>query len=130
MNKIEQAMIHAIYEGKNWRSGNTRVEHEVIQHGHDHPDSVCKVYLRAYEIAQITYRPLNTEQVILTTMFHHRGWIDDTMKSRMNAIADYLELPLVVRKEDYSKWCYWGDKLMDGKSTYYQTMRYIIKMEQ
>ena len=72
MRKIEQQMIQAIKDNKDWKSANTRVEY--------YPDSSTScVYLHGNHIATIT----DTDVTL-----YDGGWQSNTTKSRLNAICN------------------------------------------
>ena len=72
MRKIEQQMIQAIKDNKDWKSANTRVEY--------YPDSSSScVYLHGNHIATIT----DTDVTL-----YDGGWQSNTTKSRLNAICN------------------------------------------
>lgn len=70
MRKIESAMVNAVRNGRDWRSGNTSVD--VTDHG-------VVVRLHGNKIAQ-----LDTEDRIL--WITDAGWQTTTTKSRLNAL--------------------------------------------
>ena len=70
MRKIEQQMIDAIKDNKDWKSGNTKVEY--TPYG-------SLVFLHNNHIATVT-----DEAVQL----FDGGWRSNTTKSRLNAICD------------------------------------------
>ena len=70
MRKIEQTMVNAVNNGRDWRSGNTSVD--VTDHG-------VVVRLHGNKIAQ-----LDTEDRIL--WITDAGWQTTTTKSRLNAL--------------------------------------------
>lgn len=69
MRKIEQQMIQAIRNKKNWHKGNTRVE--VC-------DNVIMVKLHGHDIAAVS-----ADQII----FDCCGYETNTTRSRLNAVA-------------------------------------------
>ena len=74
MRKIEQQMIQAIKDNKDWKSANTRVEY--------YPDSSSScVYLHGNHIATIT----DTDVTI-----YDGGWRSVTTKSRLNSLINDL----------------------------------------
>ena len=72
MRKIEQQMIQAIKDNKDWKLDNTRVEY------YPESSSSC-VYLHGNHIATVT----DTDVTI-----YDGGWQSNTTKSRLNAICD------------------------------------------
>ena len=70
MRKIEAAMVNAVRNGRDWRSGNTSVD--VTDHG-------VTVRLHGNKIAQ-----LDTDNQILWVT--DAGWQTTTTKSRLNAL--------------------------------------------
>ena len=72
MRKIEQQMIQAIKDNKDWQLDNTRVEY------YPESSSSC-VYLHGNHIATVT----DTDVTI-----YDGGWQSNTTKSRLNAICD------------------------------------------
>lgn len=82
MRKIEQQMLDAIDSGRNWHSGNTRVEQrpviaglevEVTLHGH----LIAKGYFRGED------RPGRWEVTLA-------GWDTATTRSRLSAIVRHV----------------------------------------
>ena len=80
MRKIEQQMLDAIRERKDWKSSNTEVTAVYFRHGERNIERV-NVYLHGNPIAQITHD--------LVTICDC-GWQTPTTKSRLNAILHYL----------------------------------------
>jgi len=72
MRKIEQQMIQAIKDNKDWQLDNTRVEY------YPETSSSC-VYLHGNHIATVT----DTDVTI-----YDGGWQSNTTKSRLNAICN------------------------------------------
>lgn len=90
MRKIEQSMMQAVYDRRNWRSGNT----EVIQY----PDySMCEVVLHGSVIATVEYLPHSVRHVTLTVAIVQR-WPTRTTCSRLRALGVDVE---VVRGKAY-----------------------------
>lgn len=75
MRKIEQQMIEAIRQRRNWRSANTAVEVD--------KSGAITVRLHGHAIAQVM---ANGSQVKLSAC----GWYTATTKSRLNAVIDAL----------------------------------------
>ena len=76
MRVIEQNMMNAINNGKNWNGNNTSVEHRSFN-GEMH----TYVYLFGNMIADITKKEL---------FVSHCGWANNTTKSRLNVIIGEL----------------------------------------
>ncbi len=76
MRKIEQQMLDAIRDRKDWRSGNTEVQVTFFPHG-DRTIERINVMLHGNPIAQVTHD--------LVTVCDC-GWQTTTTKSRLNAI--------------------------------------------
>ena len=89
MRKIEQQMCDAIACGKNWQSGNTRVEI-----GFDSSSSY--VYLHGNHIATVTDNDVTV---------YDGGWQTLTTKSRLNAIC--------------SRFCITGEGVSQHKGEWY-----------
>lgn len=75
MRKIEQEMVAAIQQRRNWRSGNTAVEVDAA--------GAVTVRLHGHAIAEVM---ANGVQVKLSAC----GWHTATTKSRLNAVIDAL----------------------------------------
>lgn len=75
MRKIEQEMLYAIRQKKNWQNGNTRVEHT--------EDGRTLVYLHSNLIAELTPREFWASQLSITLA----GWNTPTTRSRLTAIV-------------------------------------------
>jgi hypothetical protein len=80
MRKIEQQMLDAIRERKDWRSDNTRVDVTHFAHGARVIDRI-NVYLHNNNIAQITPD---------CVMICDCGWQTPTTKSRLSTILREL----------------------------------------
>lgn len=79
MRKIEENMLHAIAEMKNFKSGDTRVSIE----SKNVNDNVALVWLNDNLIAQ--WNPRYNSLFI-----YDGGWESNTTKSRLNAIMEYF----------------------------------------
>lgn len=97
MRKIEQQMLYAIQQRKNWQLSNT----QVTVHG-----GTIVVRLHGNIIAEITSTAL---------FLSDAGWRSSTTKSRLNAILQHYKLPLVYQKQ--YQW-YIGDELWTGSKKY------------
>jgi hypothetical protein len=75
MRKIEQEMVAAIKQRRNWKSSNTAVEVDAA--------GALTVRLHGHAIAQVM---ANGVQVKLSAC----GWYTVTTKSRLNAVIDAL----------------------------------------
>jgi hypothetical protein len=75
MRLIEKRMIDAIASGKNWASGNTRVNHDPVIDGCE-----VEVYLHGNLIAK---RFLHGQWRVTLA-----GWNTRVTRSRLNALAD------------------------------------------
>lgn len=90
MRKIEQSMLMAVYDRRNWSSGNT----EVIQH----PEyGLCEVLLHGNLIAMVEYLPYNVRHVS-PAMGTVQRWPTRTTFSRLRALGVDVE---VVRGKTY-----------------------------
>ena len=78
MRKIEQQMIDAIKQGKDWRKDNTKVVQ--FYNDKDYP-VVTSVFLHGNKIAEIDAS---------TVQIFDGGWQSNTTKSRLNAIINGL----------------------------------------
>jgi len=78
MRKIEQQMIDAIKQGKDWRKDNTKVVQ--FYNDKDYP-VVTSVFLHGNKIAEID---------ATTVEIYDGGWQTNTTKSRLNAIINTL----------------------------------------
>jgi len=76
MRKIEEQMLDAIHEGRNWKSGNTQVVCTQFAHGEDVIDRVT-VILHGSPIAIITPDHVDASDC---------GYQTPTTKSRLNAV--------------------------------------------
>lgn len=80
MRKIEQQMLDAIRDRKDWRSGNTEVQVTFFPHGDRNIERI-NVMLHGNHIAQVTHD--------LVTICDC-GWQTPTTKSRLNALLHTL----------------------------------------
>jgi hypothetical protein len=76
MRKIEQQMLDAIRERKDWRCGNTEVQVTFFPHGERSIERI-NVLLHGNPIAQVTQDCVSVCDC---------GWQTPTTKSRLNAI--------------------------------------------
>ena len=76
MRKIEQEMLNAIREGKNWSKGNTMV----VFHKNDDPGPYYSVFLFGNEIARGV-------QGKTPFMINFCGWVSKTTASRFHALG-------------------------------------------
>lgn len=84
MRKIEQSMVQAVYERRNWRSGNT----EVIQY----PEyGLCEVVLHGNVIATVEYLPHSVRHVV-PAMATVQRWPTRTTFSRLRALGVDVEV--------------------------------------
>lgn len=78
MRKIEQAMVAAVIEKRNWKSGNSEVSVEKNSDGSE----VINVYLHRNPIASLVLRQ-GEEDVIHVSL---GGWGSVVSRSRVNAL--------------------------------------------
>lgn len=97
MRKIEQQMVAAIRERKNWKSGNTEVVHS-------DGGKYFKVYLFGNLIA-------SGKDAGLVTRLDDCGYRTVTTKSRLNAMIDNLPMGIGGIYQRKGDWFYsYGDK--------------------
>lgn len=98
MRKIEEAMIRAILKRQSWTGSNTEV---VVASALDH--DLIRVYLHRNLICE-----LHVYQSWFLVRFDHCGWLTNTTKSRLNALAYHLGFD-PIRQID-GEWYWAGDK--------------------
>ena len=98
MRKIEEAMIEAIRKRRSWGQANTQV---IVASALDH--DLIRVYLHQNLICE-----LHVYQSWFLVRFDHCGWLTNTTKSRLNALAHHLGFD-PIRQID-GKWYWQGDK--------------------
>lgn len=99
MRKIEREMIEAIKVGKVYHNDNTSVS------SHD-DDGTIRVYLHGHLIAEIVGNELSLSDCEYQTK---------TTKSRLNAILNHFELPIIYSKN--FQW-YIGTEVWNGSTSY------------
>jgi hypothetical protein len=80
MRVIEEKMLKAIKNKKNWESGNTRVYHT--------PSGVVEVYLHNNLIARLYHNSDINELAAISLA----GWNSKTTISRLNALSYYTHI--------------------------------------
>jgi len=98
MRKIEEAMVEAVREHQPWKQANTQV---TVASALDH--DLIRVYLHDNLICD-----LHVYQSWFLVRFDHCGWLTNTTKSRLNAIAHHLGFD-PIRQID-GEWYWQGDK--------------------
>ena len=98
MRKIEEAMIRAVKAHSSWGQSNTQV---IVSSASDH--DLIRVYLHDNLICD-----LHVYQSWFLVRFDHCGWLTNTTKSRLNALAHHLGFD-PIRQID-GKWYWQGDK--------------------
>lgn len=98
MRKIEEAMVRAIEVRSSWGQSNTQV---IVSSALDH--DLIRVYLHDNLICD-----LHVYQSWFLVRFDHCGWLTNTTKSRLNAIAHHLGFD-PIRQID-GEWYWQGDK--------------------
>lgn len=98
MRKIEEAMVRAIEVRSSWGQSNTQV---IVSSALDH--DLIRVYLHGNLICD-----LHAYQSWFLVRFDHCGWLTNTTKSRLNAIAHHLGFD-PIRQID-GEWYWQGDK--------------------
>lgn len=114
MRKIEQQMVEAIRDDRNWTGRNTCV------HVHTVTDRYTQinVTLHGNHIAVIHKR----NGQVYSAQYASAGWLTVTTKSRLNALSDAFGLPHVRQRKGV--WYIWesgwesGDKFVEGMTLY------------
>ena len=99
MRKIEQGMIHAILNKKNYSCSNTKVEVA---------GDVIDVFLFGHHIAEITDQ---------TVRINNRGYTTSTTKSRLNCILRKFCEARNIYQKDFS-WYISGEPILNNSSEY------------
>lgn len=91
MRQIERNMVRAIFDGKDWRNGNTAVEWFGVDYVH--------IRLHGHLIAEAVRTESGSWQLILDDC----GWQTTTTKSRLNVLLRSLVHPSMgVVQDDWS----------------------------
>ena len=98
MRKIEEAMIRAVKARSSWGQSNTQV---IVSSASDH--DLIRVYLHGNLICD-----LHVYQSWFLVRFDHCGWLTNTTKSRLNALAQHLGFPR-IRQID-GEWYWEGEE--------------------
>ena len=98
MRKIEEAMIEAVRERQPWKQANTQVTV-----AHSLTSKIIRVYLHRNLICDLT-----VYDGWFVVRFDHCGWLTNTTKSRLNALAQHLGFD-PIRQID-GEWYWAGDK--------------------
>lgn len=115
MRKIEQLMLTAIKERRNWRRGNTEVS--LMRREDDKP--LASVYLHGNHIATIGYNrdthPLEVDSLAISLA----GWDTPTTRSRLGALTAELAGATVHRVKGETKLTFAKRMYTSGAAGYY-----------
>jgi len=105
MRKIEQAMIEAIRNKKNFTRSNTSVYLEPLPDGRE----VAEVYLHGNPIASVIFSHRDSSR-IEEIRLSDAGWKTVTTKSRLNAVLQTFVPGAYIYQKNYRWYIHLGGK--------------------